>query len=125
MNDRCFRQTCAIVMVVIAASSTAFAEEKNLSGEKFLDNGTVRLGVDLSRGGCISYFSPSGRDENVVNNFDLGRQIQMSFYSGPVPFTVGEKKPQPHWAHIGWNPIQTGDDYKHGSKILEFFKLLI
>ena len=71
MNDRCFRQTCAIVMVVIAASSTAFAEEKNLSGEKFLDNGTVRLGVDLSRGGCISYFSPSGRDENVVNNFDL------------------------------------------------------
>ena len=120
MNDRRFRQAYAVFAMAIAASSAAFAEEKILSGEKFLDNGTIRLGVDLARGGCISYFSPSGRDENVVNNFDLGRQIQMSFYSGPVPFTVGDKKPQPHWAHIGWNPIQTGDDYRHGSKILEF-----
>lgn len=93
MNDRRFRQAYAVFAMAIAASSAAFAEEKILSGEKFLDNGTIRLGVDLARGGCISYFSPSGRDENVVNNFDLGRQIQMSFYSGPVPFTVGDKKP--------------------------------
>jgi len=90
------------------------------TGEQFLDNGVIRLGVDLSRGGCISYLSPSAQDRNVVNNYDLGRQIQMSFYSGPIPFVVGDKRPKPHWEHIGWNPIQTGDDFGHGSRILDF-----
>lgn len=112
------RHALAAVMLSLFAASLHAADE--LRGERFLDNGVIRLGVDLDRGGVISYLSLSGRDENVVNNYDLGRQIQMSFYSGPIPFTVGEKKPQPHWAHIGWNPIQTGDDYRHGSKILDF-----
>ncbi|MBS0207655.1 MAG: hypothetical protein JSS27_01750 [Planctomycetes bacterium] len=84
----------------------------------YLDNGNVKIGVDLKLGGAITYFSPAGRDENVVNSYDLGRQIQMSHYSGPVPFTIGDKRPKPHWEHIGWNPIQTGDDFGHGSEIL-------
>ena len=45
--------------------------------------------------------------------------MQMSHYSGPWPFVVGDKKPNPGWAGLGWNPIQTGDcrsdDPKHGS----------
>ena len=85
---------------------------------RFLDNGTVRVGIDLNLGGAITWLSKSG-GENMVNNFDLGRQIQMSHYSGPVPFNVGDKKPSKHWEHLGWNPIQAGDDFGNGSRTIE------
>jgi len=75
----------------------------------YLDNGTIKLGIDLNRGGAITYLSPAKEDKNVVNSFDFGRQIQMSYYAGPVPFVVGDKEPAKHWRHLGWNPIQTGD----------------
>ena len=84
----------------------------------FLDNGKMRVGVDLKLGGAITWLSRSG-GENVVNNHDFGRQIQMSFFSGPVPFGVGDNQPAPHWRHLGWNPIQTGDDFGNTSRVLE------
>lgn len=84
-----------------------------------LDNGTIRLGVDLRLGGAITYLSRSGTEENVVNNYDYGRQIQMSYYSGPIPFSVDKKHPPEHWKHLGWNPIQAGDDFHHGSRVVE------
>lgn len=85
----------------------------------YLDNGIIRLGADLNKGGAITWLSNSGDDENVVNSYDYGRQIQMSYYSGPVPYVVGDKRPAEHWRHIGWNPIQTGDDFGHASRVLE------
>ncbi|HEY2573465.1 MAG TPA: hypothetical protein VGH65_05320 [Verrucomicrobiaceae bacterium] len=84
----------------------------------FIENGVIRLGIDLNLGGAITWLSRSG-GENIVNSWDLGRQIQMSHYSGPVPFSVGENRPEKHWAHLGWNPIQAGDDYGHGSRTVE------
>ena len=45
----------------------------------FLDNGIIRVGVNLEAGGAITHLSKSGKDaENLVNNWDWGRQIQMS-----------------------------------------------
>lgn len=85
----------------------------------YLDNGLIKVGIDLNRGGAITYLSPSKQDKNVVNSHDFGRQIQMSYYSGPVPFTVGEKEPAKHWRHLGWNPLQTGDDFKNPSTVVE------
>lgn len=85
----------------------------------WLDNGTIRLGVDLALGGAITWLSKSGDSENVINSYDWGRQVQMSYYSGPIPFTVGEKRPAKFWQHLGWNPIQVGDDFGHQSVILE------
>ncbi len=102
---------------------SAPAAERGLS---YLDNGTIRLGVDLDRGGAIVWLSRSkgaadgpAEPPNVVNNFDHGRQVQMSFYSGPVPFTAGDKRPAKHWEHLGWNPVQAGDDFGHGSRVIE------
>jgi len=83
----------------------------------YLDNGVVRLGVDLNHGGAIVFLARAG-GRNVINNFDLGRQVQLSFFSGPVPFTVPGQQPTKHWEHIGWNPIQTGDDFKNASLLL-------
>ncbi len=85
----------------------------------FLDNRSLRLGVDLHLGGAITHLSLSAKGENVVNNFDWGRQIQMSYYSGPVPYVVGEKRPSKHWEHLGWNPVQAGDDHGNPAKVLD------
>ena len=85
----------------------------------YLDNGVIRLGVDLNLGGAITYLSRSGTEQNLVNSYDCGRQIQMSYYSGPVPFAVAGKQPKPEWRFIGWNPIQVGDAFGNSSKLLE------
>lgn len=96
--------------------ATAFADEPQM---RFLENDRVKVGVDLRLGGAITWLSRGGGGENRVNNFDHGRQVQLSFYSGPVPFEADGQKPSEHWRHLGWNPIQAGDDFGHGSRIVE------
>ena len=83
-----------------------------------LENEQVKVGIDLNRGGAIVFLSRDG-GPNRINNYDLGRQVQLSFFSGPQPFEAEGQKPSEHWQHIGWNPIQAGDDAGNASKILE------
>lgn len=110
-----------IVLIAVAFLAPARGDETPaLSGMRFLDNGQIRLGVDLDRGGAITYLSRSGQAQNLINSFDLGRQIQMSFYSGPIPYRPHGKEPADVWRGLGWNPIQTGDHYKHPSKVTAF-----
>lgn len=85
----------------------------------FLDNGTVRIGADLTLGGAITHLSHRDRPQNLINSHDLGRQIQMSHYSGPIPFQPAGKQLKEEWKGIGWNPIQTGDVFGHPSRVLE------
>ncbi len=86
----------------------------------YLDNGHIRLGVNLDLGGAITYMSKSGTDVNLINSFDWGRQIQMSHYAGPIPFTPNGKQPKPEWAGLGWNPIQSGDAFGNRSRMLDY-----
>jgi len=85
----------------------------------YLDNGEVRIGMDLALGGAVTFISSKDHPANIINSADLGRQIQMSHYSGPWPFEVGDKKPHPAWVGLGWNPIQTGDVQHNPSKVVE------
>jgi len=107
-----------LVCVVLLSLAGEAAGEEHFSGMSYLDNGDIRIGVDLELGGAITYLSESGSTENVVNSHDWGRQIQMSFYSGPVPFEPDGKKPHPSWAFLGWNPIQSGDAYDNRSRVI-------
>jgi len=91
---------------------------KQYRGMSFLDNGKVRLGVNLDIGGAITYLADSTKRVNVINSHDWGRQVQMSFYSGPNPFEPKGKKPSPHWKQLGWNPIQSGDYKGYRSKVI-------
>ena len=85
----------------------------------YLDNGEVRIGMDLALGGAVTFLSGKGHPGNLINSADLGRQIQMSHYSGPWPYKVGDKKPHPAWVGLGWNPIQTGDCHLNPSEVVE------
>jgi hypothetical protein len=35
-----------------------------------------------------------------------------------VPYSSQGQSPAKHWEHIGWNPIQTGDDFDNSSQVL-------
>jgi hypothetical protein len=124
MIARCLMLGLLAVLALGADASCgkvqADEQSPRFSGCKYLDNGQIRLGVDLDLGGAITYLSDANSDNNVVNSYDFGRQIQMSFYAGPVPFGVGDKQPKKHWSHIGWNPIQSGDDFQHGSRVIDY-----
>ena len=87
------------------------------AAENFLDNGVIKLGVDLTRGGSITWLSASGSTNNIVNSHDLGREIQPCYYSGPQPYNPSNTI-NPDWKNWPWNPIQSGDYYGHASVVL-------
>ena len=89
---------------------------------RYLENDRLKLGVDLSIGGAVTFLTDrENGGENMINSADWGRQIQLSFYSGPRPF-IGPNGEQPteRWAGLGWNPIQSGDVGGNRSKVTHF-----
>ncbi len=85
----------------------------------YLQNDQIRFGVNLAAGGAVTFLSKGPAGPNMINSYDWGRQVQMSFYSGPVPFQPPGSVLAPQWRELGWNPIQSGDHFHHGSRIVE------
>ena len=90
--------------------------------EVFIENEYIKLGINTTKGGAITYLARKDDSVNLINNHDLGRQVQISFYAFPVPYAPSpDKQPHPRWEGIGWNPIQAGDVAGNGSKILDLW----
>ena len=108
----------ALGALLLLVTRHAEAVSTSTDSISYLDNGIIRLGVNLDLGGAITWLSASGSTNNLINSFDWGRQIQMSHYSGPVPFAPNGKQPRNEWAGLGWNPIQSGDSFGNRSKVV-------
>ncbi len=99
---------CLLALLALGASAGAQGTMR------YLDNGQVRVGIDLAMGGAITYLSLSGSSRNIVNSHDPGREIQQSYYSGPNNFGWWSGQPWP------WNPISVGDQWGNYSQVLDF-----
>jgi hypothetical protein len=101
-----------ILLSALAFVSTVHADQKDWV---YLDNGTIRIGVDQSRGSAIGYFALSKEKRNLLNHHDEGRFIQQSYYGDPDG-SVWSKTP---WVY---NPVQGGSYKGENAKTLEFRK---
>lgn len=84
----------------------------------YLDNGVLRLGVDDLKGGAIVYLRHLEDGRDIVNDYDLGREIQQSYYSGPADFDP-QNNQHPSWNPWPWNPVAAGDAFGHASRLEE------
>jgi hypothetical protein len=85
----------------------------------YLDNGIVSIGIDVSRGGSVGSFGPSGSGSpNYINIHDFGRETQVSYYTGPVPYNVTGCNQPASYAGFPYNPIGAGDYYGNPAQLL-------
>lgn len=98
--------------LALAATALAQPNPEVASKQKFVENGKIKIGVDLTSGGSIFWFSELPADRNLMNHADRGRFIQQSYY-GKSDGSVWAKKP---WR---WNPVQGGHYKGKPAKLLE------
>lgn len=99
---------------------TAQAEDHKILDDNvfYIENEYIKFGINTALGGTVTYLAEHGKN-NLINSADWGRQVQLSFYSGPVPFHPEGTEMGQHWTHTGWNPIQTGDCFFNCAKLIE------
>src|SRR6266496_3984493 len=115
-------RTMKSIRKFVCAAFGAFAIFGNsvLASLITLDNGVIKVGVDTSYGGAITYLSQSGSTTNLINDYDHGRQVQQSYYSGPANFVPPGAIQNPNWSPFPWNPVQAGDSYDYPSQVLAY-----
>ena len=90
-------------------------------GTYFIENGILKVGVELVWGGGLSYYEDKRcRIEgltNMLNHADTGRLVQQSYYgTHEHPYVRGEFMGNP-WSY---NPVQGGDRGNCKSKLIDY-----
>jgi len=110
-----------ITTLIVICSCTKLHAQKTAvpsgASELITDNGVIKVKLDLTRGGSISYISLSGSTRNLVNIHDEGRYIQQSYYAGKTLNRKADGQ-SPKWSPWPWNPIQVGDCYRNRAQII-------
>jgi len=101
MKDQSYVLKCASLFLLILMSGFGL----NAQNEIELNNDTLHLKLDLTRGGAINYISKSGSTRSVVNIADEGRYIQQSYYAGKTLNRIADGQ-NPAWSPWSWNPIR-------------------
>jgi len=98
-----------ILFFLTAATLMALATDDSDAqvATHYIDNGSIRVGVNQAYGGSISFLSFQGGVNWIDNGVpDPGRQVQVSFYtSGQSYPTCWPCNSGCNW---GWNPVQSG-----------------
>jgi len=126
MTYRYFLSGIILVLILFGCSKQAKTQDTPVinvyTGMRYLENERIKLGVNLSLGGAVTYLTDKENGGgNMINSSDWGRQIQLSYYSGPWPY-IGPngETPTASWANLGWNPIQSGDAGGNRSRVIAF-----
>ena len=85
-------------------------------GMVYLENGIVKVGVNLDWGGAISEISCQG--VNLINNHDNGRQVQIGLFDGNDILTYDPQNLMS--PTLGYSPNQGGDKYDHYSSVITY-----
>lgn len=129
----------------IELTSITTEKKPQIQERIYLDNGVIKIGATLLRGGGLDYFEyikepvaaveKNGRVEvgknyasqpndrvltehvNFFNHYDTGRLVQQSYYgTSQAPYEPGEFMGRP-WPY---NPVMGGDRGNTPSKIIDF-----
>jgi Bacterial Ig-like domain (group 2)/Bacterial Ig domain len=96
-----------------AFSTSAYQSGTFLYLENTVGTDIVRLGMDMSLGGAVSEFSLNGAD--VVAKASYGSHLfAVGLYDGNGTYDSCNGCTGTY----GWNPVESGDYYRHGSPIL-------
>lgn len=110
MELRRVRISALIILVLLPLCCRAGGQDERYA---YLDNGKVRIGLDLSRGGGIFHFSTAAENINRLNHYDEGRFIQQSYYGNDGrAYKWGDN----NWS---WNPIQGGGSDGQPATVIE------
>jgi hypothetical protein len=106
----------AWVLLLAGCSGDAVARKQAGIVSSALNNGIVKVGIDLNAGGSISYLSRSASSYNLVNVYGKGRYIQQSYYAGQKLDRTSEGQ---YWrlSPYPWNPVQGGDTYRNSAPV--------
>jgi hypothetical protein len=103
--------TVNLSLLTTLLATLVAAVSKGTAPPPTITNGTVTVGFNMACGGTISDLHTASVP-NFINNTDCtGRQIQTSLYDGNSRYVCCFNP----W---GWNPVQGGDKYLHGSPVI-------
>lgn len=100
-----------IIILSLSVISCSIEEEIIEFDMRYISSGIIKIGINLEGGGQISYLTYK-KSENLIDNYDYGREIQFTLRDEDSPGPGYEQR---------WNPTQGGTAF-NGSGVLAFSK---